>query len=193
VNGQQLAVAVLSVLIAAMIAVVMAYHRGRARKATYPVLCFCAALSIWAWCDFGKFQAINVDVSRTETGPSRKKVRKNRPFHFHEFVHYYLGPKYFREVGYLGLYDCISLADKENAEEDKVAPRVSGWVRNLDDVLVDKPYAQALADCRSEQLHASPPSAGNRSRRTSASSTSSSTTARGRPSSTTRGSIHRRA
>ena len=106
-NGPQLAVAVLSVLIGAMIAVVVAYHPGRARKATYPILCFCAALSVYAWCDFGRFQAINVDASRTETGPSRKKVRKNRPFHFHEFVHYYLGPKYFREVGYLGLYDCI--------------------------------------------------------------------------------------
>jgi hypothetical protein len=152
VNGPQLATAILSVLIAAMIAIVIAYHRGRARKLTYPVLCFCAAFSIYAWCDFGRFQAINVDASRTETGPSRKKVRKNRPFHFHEFVHYYLGPKYFREVGYLGLYDCIALADRENAEEDKVSPRISGWVRNLDDVLVDKPYAQAISDCKEQQF-----------------------------------------
>jgi hypothetical protein len=150
-NGPQLATAVLSVLIAAMIAVVIAYHRGRARKITYPVLCVCAALSIYAWCDFGRFQAINVDASRTESGPSRKKVRKNRPFHFHEFVHYYLGPKYFREVGYLGLYDCIALADRENADEDRVPTRVNAWVRNLDDVLVDKPYSQALADCKNTQ------------------------------------------
>lgn len=151
-NGPQLAVAVLSVLIAAMIAVVIAYQRGRARRIVYPILCFCAALSIYAWCDFGRFQSINVDASRTESTASRKKVRKNRPFHFHEFVHYYLGPKYFREVGYLGLYDCIALADRENAEEDKVAPRISGWVRNLDDVLVDKPYAQSLGDCKNDQL-----------------------------------------
>jgi hypothetical protein len=150
-NGPQLALAVLSVLLAAMFAIVIAYHR-RGRKLVYPVLCVCAAMSIHAWCDFGKFQAMNVDASRTETGAARKKVRKNRPFHFHEFVHYYLGPKYFREVGYLGLYDCIALADREIADEDGVQARINGWVRNLDDVLVDKPYAQSLADCKQDEL-----------------------------------------
>jgi lipopolysaccharide export LptBFGC system permease protein LptF len=71
VNGPQLAVAVLSVLIASMIAVVVAYHPGRARKITYPILCVCAALSIYAWCDVGRFLAISADASRSESGPSR--------------------------------------------------------------------------------------------------------------------------
>lgn len=135
-----------------MIAGVVTYQRGRARRITYPVLCVCAAMSIYAWCDFGRFQAIAVDASRTETGPARKKVKKNRPFHFHEFVHYYLGPKYFRELGYLGLYDCIALADEEIADDDGASPKISGFVRDLDDVLLDKPYARALTDCKNDEM-----------------------------------------
>jgi len=39
----------------------------------------------------------------------------------HEFFHYYLGSKYFRELGYLGIYDCTTLADSEIARFDPLA------------------------------------------------------------------------
>lgn len=34
-------------------------------------------------------------------------------FHWHEVAHYYLGAKYFRELGYKGLYETIVVADQE--------------------------------------------------------------------------------
>lgn len=55
-------------------------------------------------------------------------------FHFpqylqlHEHYHYYLGTKYFPEVGYTGLYDCVAAADVDDGLEAKVAGR---WIRNL--------------------------------------------------------------
>lgn len=40
------------------------------------------------------------------------------PPHFHELFHYYLGTRYFAELGYDGLYDAAVLADFEDAPED---------------------------------------------------------------------------
>jgi hypothetical protein len=80
--------------------------------------------------------------------PGRKKVERRLPFHFHEFFHYYVGAKYFPELGYEGLYDCAALADAELAEEQHVRPRIGGWVRDLDDVLRDKTYEDAKTHCR---------------------------------------------
>lgn len=34
--------------------------------------------------------------------------------HFHELFHYYVGAKYFPELGYDGLYECVALADRED-------------------------------------------------------------------------------
>lgn len=147
----QLATATATVLLAAVIASAIPFRRGDFRRWTYPVLCLAAAISITAWTNFGRFQTIPVDVNHSDTSPTRPKVRQHRPFHFHEFVHYYLGPKYFAELGYLGLYDCIALADSEIAQEDGSPKRISGWVRNLSDVLTDKPYRGALSDCTNEQ------------------------------------------
>ena len=35
-------------------------------------------------------------------------------YHRHEFYHYYLGSKYFEEVGYTRLYECSMIAEVEN-------------------------------------------------------------------------------
>lgn len=141
----QLATAVLTVLLAGCLAGLVIFQRGSPRRWAFAVLAACAFASVASWTDYGSFQTISV-------GPSNAKVRQHRPLHFHEFVHYYMGPKYFREVGYLGLYDCIALADREIADEDHTPARISGWIRDLDDVLTDKPYARALADCKEQQL-----------------------------------------
>lgn len=45
-----------------------------------------------------------------------KKTHGNQPkhtlFHWHENYHYYLGAKYFPELGYKGLYETVAYADK---------------------------------------------------------------------------------
>ena len=48
--------------------------------------------------------------------------------HYHEFFHYYLGSKYFEELGYTGLYDCVAVAEAEAGRGANVSRR---WIRNL--------------------------------------------------------------
>jgi len=48
--------------------------------------------------------------------------------HYHEFFHYFLGSKYFPELGYTGLYDCVAAADVQAGYPDRVATR---WIRDL--------------------------------------------------------------
>ncbi|MBW2542278.1 MAG: DUF2029 domain-containing protein [Deltaproteobacteria bacterium] len=47
-----------------------------------------------------------------------------------DFYVYYMGPKYFPELGYHGLYDAHTIADYE---DDRRAYRPMVWVRSLDD------------------------------------------------------------
>ncbi len=48
--------------------------------------------------------------------------------HYHEFFHYYLGSKYFAELGYTGLYDCVVVAELNAGRGDEVSGR---WIRDL--------------------------------------------------------------
>lgn len=43
--------------------------------------------------------------------------------HFYEFYHYYMGAKYFPEMGYTGLYECTSLAEAEMGFRRRVEHR----------------------------------------------------------------------
>ncbi|WNG92680.1 glycosyltransferase 87 family protein [Mycobacterium sp. ITM-2016-00318] len=147
-TGAQLTTAVLVVLLASIMATVIVLTRGRARRWAAVVLLLCAVASIASWTRNGSFQDIYVDADLNATSPSRTKVHQNRPFHFHEFVHYYLGPKYFREIGYLALYDCLTLADREIAAEEHHPPRITGPVRDLADILTDKTDEESMAQCR---------------------------------------------
>jgi len=67
------------------------------------------------------------------------------PPHFHELFHYYLGTKYFAEVGYDGLYDAAVIADLEDDPEhfepkrvmrdlatNEVVPRAAAVAREAD-------------------------------------------------------------
>jgi hypothetical protein len=51
-----------------------------------------------------------------------------RSFHAHEFFHYYLGAKYFSELGYTGLYDCSAAVEMEAGRASQVADL---WIRDL--------------------------------------------------------------
>jgi hypothetical protein len=150
-TANQAAASLLSVLVAATLCGVFVLRRGVPRRGAYLVLCGAAVLAMAAWIRFGDFQSIYVDADGTDASSRhRRKIEHHQPFHFHEFFHYYLGSKYFRELGYLGIYDCTTLVDSEIAGEDHVAPRIGGYVRNLEDVLTDKTYASAIEHCRDE-------------------------------------------
>ncbi len=86
-------------------------RRGRPASRRQDVaLALVAALSAAGWWNFGAFHFIGGYV------------------HYHEFFHYYLGSKYFTELGYTGLYDCVVVADVEAGHRDQVSAR---WIRDL--------------------------------------------------------------
>jgi hypothetical protein len=153
-EGNQLAASVLTVLVAAAVCALMIFARERRdvpRGLGYVVLCGCAALAMASWIRFGQFHTIYVDAHHGEFGSKRSKIEQHRPLHFHEIFHYYLGSKYFREIGYLGLYDCTVLADQEIAREERVSPHITTpYVRDLEDVLNDKKATDALDHCRND-------------------------------------------
>jgi hypothetical protein len=153
----------LTVLVATLVASLMILHRERPRVTTRLfgtlVLGSCAALAIASWLRFGAVHSVFVDEPGVREGaPRRAKVERHQPFHFHEFFHYYLGSKYFRDLGYEGLYDCTALADEENASALGVRKHVGDWIRDLDDVLRDRPYSAAIERCRTEYVPKMSPS-----------------------------------
>ncbi len=150
-GANQAAACLLAVLVAASVCGVLVFRRGVPRRGAYLALLAAAVLAMASWVRFGDFHTIFVDADAADaSNRHRQKIERHEPFHFHEFFHYYLGSKYFHDLGYLGLYDCATLADSEIAAEDHALPRISGYVRNLEDVLVDKPYSGAMNHCRDE-------------------------------------------
>jgi hypothetical protein len=154
-DDNQLLVSFLAIAVTLGAATALVFWRSRARRLSRRwgtvVLFVCALASVFAWMRFGSRHTVMVDAAgETASDPHRKKVEQHLNFHFSEFFHYYLGAKYFPELGYEGLYDCTALADNDIAEQDHVRPRIMGWVRDLDDVLTDKTYQVALGHCREE-------------------------------------------
>src|SRR3984957_2120133 len=151
-DDNQLLVSLIAVVIAGAVGMALVFWRSGARRASRRwgsvVLFACACAALLSWTRFGQRHTVFVDAADVQASdPHRKKVEQHLNFHFSEFFHYYLGAKYFPEVGYEGLYDCTALADSEIADEDHVHARINGWVRDLDDVLTDKTYPAALAHC----------------------------------------------
>jgi Glycosyltransferase family 87 len=161
-DSNQLITSLLVVFLASAIAGVLVFQRSGPRRETRfwctILLTACAIAALWSWIRFGDFHTIHVDAPGEQaSAPNRRKIERHVPFHFHEFFHYYMGAKYFREVGYEGIYDCAALADKEIAEQDGVKPRIGGYIRDLEDVLRDKPYEAAVAHCQDDLVpHMSP-------------------------------------
>ena len=50
-------------------------------------------------------------------------VRYIEYYHRHEFYHYYLGSKYFKEVGYKRLYECTAVAEVDNGRRSSIEKR----------------------------------------------------------------------
>ncbi len=156
-DSNQLLASFVTVFLAAAVASLLALRREGSRRLTRAVgtavLAAGAVLALASWTRFGDLHSVFVDAPDVTAGqPHRRKIERKEPFHFHEFFHYYLGAKYFGDLGYEGLYDCTALGDQENAREVGVPPHIGGWVRDLDDVLRDKPYDAAVARCRDEYV-----------------------------------------
>lgn len=161
-DSTQLYASFLAVFVATAMASLLIWRRDQPRVRTHQlaasVLGACAILAIAAWVRFGEMHAIFVDAPDATAGAvHRHKIEKHQPFHFHEFFHYYLGAKYFSRLGYEGLYDCTALADQQNAAELGQKGHAGDWVRDLDDVLRDKPLAAALEHCQTNYVDKMPP------------------------------------
>lgn len=76
-------------------------------------------------------------------------VRYAEYYHRHEFYHYYLGSKYFKEVGYYRLYECTAVAETELGRGAQVQARE---IRNLRENLIrpmkDPTVQKYLAECK---------------------------------------------
>ena len=68
------------------------------------------ALSFSAWANFGALNG------------------RSGPIHVHDVYHYYLGSKYYAELGYTRIYRCTAVAEVESGRRVEVAQR---WSRNL--------------------------------------------------------------
>ncbi len=157
-DSNQLYSAFVAVLVTVLVASLLVLHRRpsrvKIRQWGTAVLAGCAALALLSWLRFGDLHSVFVDAPDVNAGqPHRRKTERHQPFHFHEFFHYYLGAKYFRDLGYEGLYDCTALADQENAKElGQPRGHVGDWVRDLDDVLTDKSFDAAIQHCQTEYV-----------------------------------------
>jgi hypothetical protein len=60
-------------------------------------------------------------------------VRYAEYYHRHEFFHYYMGSKYFREIGYTRIYECTAVAEVELGRTEDVRGRE---LRDLHDSLI---------------------------------------------------------
>ncbi len=150
VGPVDIAADILTVIVAGSAFGPIVFGRGEARRRATWVLGAAAVIAVMSWFHFGQFHSIYVDSTSDASSSRRPKIERHQPLHFHEFFHYYLGSKYFGEVGYLGLYDCTALADLEIAREDQTGPRIGGYVRDLADVLTDKTYLEAIDHCTTE-------------------------------------------
>ena len=113
----QIIVSVLSVVGATLVSALMVRRRGVSPRTGARLLGVCAALAVASWVRFGQLHVLAIRPDGA--GPDAARVEQHRPLQFHEFFHYYVGPKYFAELGYLGLYDCTALADAENRDRGR--------------------------------------------------------------------------
>lgn len=95
-------------------AVLLLIHEVRARRLGQPIaertkkrvaLLF-TVLSFATYFDFGN-----------------PNVRYSEYYHRHELYHYYLGAKYFDEIGYHYLYDCTMVAEIDNGRRAQIVDR----------------------------------------------------------------------
>jgi hypothetical protein len=110
VNVLKAAIALAATVVLSWGLAVRAAGRPRAAQRVRDVLlAVLAAAACAGWWNFGRFQF-----------PGYVQV--------HEHFHYYMGAKYFAELGYTRLYACTAIADREDGFADRLA---GGLMRDL--------------------------------------------------------------
>ena len=104
-----------------------------ARRTRDVLLALLGAASVLGWFNFGQFH-------------------HSVFLHYHEFFHYYLGSKYFPELGYTRLYQCVAAVDLEDGVGKDIRKQ---WVRDLQ-TNVAEPGSQLLADSAHCSEHFAP-------------------------------------
>lgn len=122
-------------LLAALGVGLLAMHRqsapaSRRRRYLERGLIGVALIGAFSWTNFGALR-----------GP-------HRPVAFHDVYHYYIGAKYYPELGYTRIYDCTATAEMDDGRGVDVARR---WHRDLqmNELVVQPPTVDDQADCRS--------------------------------------------
>jgi hypothetical protein len=105
------------------------WPRGR-RWVKWP-LGLLALLSVWSYTYFGELH---------QYGAWGRHF-----YHYHEIYHYYVGAKYYRELGNTRLYDCTVLGFTELGQAGVRVPRID-TVRDLSSHLTAHPLAWVLAN-----------------------------------------------
>ncbi len=94
VIGVKIALLVLSLAIGLFSLLAKKERYRRFRTPVIVLLCFCALLAGASYFHFGK-------------------MVRGHFVNYHDQYHYYVGSKYFKEIGYLNLYNCSLIADSE--------------------------------------------------------------------------------
>jgi hypothetical protein len=110
------------------------WHHGRSLVMAVMIL-----LALGAFSQAGKWHTLYPRI-----GPNQH-AKMTTYFHFHEIWHYYVGAKYYPELGYRGLYLAYLLADDESIQRI-----TSAGVRNMEDILTTLPREEALTKAREE-------------------------------------------
>lgn len=64
-------------------------------------------------------------------------------FHWHEMYHYYLGSKYYRELGNSGLYESVALADAESSDPMLTSSRIRDLLHIYESIPVEQARSRA--------------------------------------------------
>lgn len=68
-------------------------------------------------------------------------------YHYHEIFHYFLGARYYPELGYSRLYDCSYVALKELESEGVAIPEITE-IRSLKEILTSVPASQVAENMK---------------------------------------------
>jgi hypothetical protein len=135
--------------IAVLTAVITLTCRGALRPAVfrYLPLVYIALGGAFSATNFGTFYQWREVVAGIGAEAELNSATRWGPVLYHDHFHYYLGSKYFPELGYRDLYDCAALAERENGRGAAIE---QSMVRNLRDNMM-QPGGLALAraaECR---------------------------------------------
>lgn len=139
--NQKVYLAISALILFPLLALGFAFLQNKKKQISKTIIAFIAVAFILAsltvYFNFWKFHSIFIN-----NPDGRGRVELQRPFHWHEIYHYYLGSKYFEELGYFGTYNCVAAGDEARGRLIQI-----DYVRNLRNVLTSISHDEAIEDC----------------------------------------------